>query len=480
MLEVLQPQKVFTYFEELTKIPHGSGNTKAISDYCVSFAKEHHLTWYQDELNNVILVKEASKGREGDAGVIIQGHLDMVAVKVADSPHDLLKDALPLAIHGDWISSTKTSLGGDDGIAVAYALALLSDDSISHPHLEVILTVDEEVGMEGASGIDLSMIKGKYLLNLDSEEEGILLTSCAGGLRGDMKIPVQYVEAEGIRYQISMTGLLGGHSGAEIHKERVNAIKLAGRLLHTLNEELDISIVSFTGGEKDNAIPRECLIEVLTTAEDAAELEELIRKQEEIYRKEYAVSDSGIELKIKNHGAGTDRVLTPMAQEKIIFLLMNMPNGIQNMSMDIPGLVETSLNAGIAALKEDCFELTASVRSSVKSRKYAVSTQLKYLTEFLGGEYTVYGDYPEWEYKRDSRLRELAVSVYEELFGKKPEIQAIHAGLECGILLEKCPDLDVISFGPDMRDIHTPKEVLSISSTQRMWEYLIAILKKIS
>lgn len=480
MLEGLQPQKVFYYFEELTKIPHGSGNTKAISDYCAAFAREHGLRYYQDELNNVIIVKEASAGREADAGVILQGHMDMVAVKAESSSHDFLTDALPLAIDGDWISSTGTSLGGDDGIAVAYALALLDDDTVSHPHLEVILTVDEEVGMEGAAGIDLSMLQGKYLLNLDSEEEGILLTSCAGGLRGDICLPASYAEGEGVAFTVSIKGLLGGHSGAEIHNERANAIKLAGRLLHALQSEIPFSLTSFSGGEKDNAIPREVTLGLLTTEESAAELKELISGLEALYQNEYAVSDSGLRIETEECGIQAAQVLTPLSQEKLIFLLMNMPNGVQHMSMDIPGLVETSLNAGVAELKEDCFSLTASVRSSVRSRKYAVSTQLNYLTEFLGGEYTVRGDYPEWEYRRDSRLQQLASEVYEELFGTKPQIQAIHAGLECGLLLEKCPGLDVISFGPNMKDIHTPKECLSIASTERMWKYLIAILEKIS
>lgn len=480
MLEGLQPQNVFHYFEEITRIPHGSGNTKAISDYCVSFAKEHNLTYYQDEVNNVILVKEASKGREQDAGVILQGHLDMVAAKDADSTHDFMKDPLPLAIHGDWITSTKTTLGGDDGIAVAYALAVLADDSISHPHLEVILTVDEETGMEGAAAIDLSMIKGKYLLNLDSEEEGIILTSCAGGMRGDMKLPVQYTDAEGIAYTATIKGLNGGHSGAEIHKERANAIKLAGRMLYLIKDSFEIGISGIRGGEFDNAIPRECSVELLVSETEAADFEQLLSDIQKTFQEEFAVSDSGLLIELEKKGSSRQKVLTPLTQEKIIFLLMNVPNGIQHMSMDIDGLVETSLNSGVARMNDDAFELTASIRSSVESRKYALSMQLKYLTEFLGGEYSVYGDYPGWEYKRDSKLRETAGDIYKEMFGKAPEIQAIHAGLECGLLLEKCPGLDMISFGPDMKDIHTPKEALSISSTKRMWDYLVAILEKIS
>ncbi len=480
MLENFEPKKVFKYFEELTRIPHGSGNTKEISDYCVQFAKEHGLVYYQDEWNNVILVKKASSGRENDLGVILQGHLDMVAVKETDSTHDFMKDPLPLSVEGDWIFSTKTSLGGDDGIAVAYALAVLDDDSISHPRLEVILTVDEETGMTGAKGIDLSMLKGNYLINLDSEEEGYILTSCAGGLNGEIELPMQYVDAKGIAFTIRVDGLMGGHSGAEIQKERANAIKLAGRLLHTINEAAEIGLISFCGGEKDNAIPRSSTIELLVTEEDASRLVEIIRAEEEIYRKEYASSDSGLCLKIEEKGTCTAKVLTPAAQEKLIFLLVNMPNGIQNMSMELKGVPETSLNAGVAVLSQEKFSLTVSVRSSVRSRKHAVSAQIKYLTEFLGGEYRVRGEYPEWEYKKDSKLRELAVAVYQEMYGKKPEVQAIHAGLECGLLLDKCPGLDIISIGPDMKDIHTPKEKLSISSTQRVWEYLLAILGRIS
>lgn len=273
---------------------------------------------------------------------------------------------------------------------------------------------------------------------------------------------------------------MGGHSGAEIQKERANAIKLAGRLLHTINEAAEIGLISFCGGEKDNAIPRSSTIELLVTEEDASRLVEIIRAEEEIYRKEYASSDSGLCLKIEEKGTCTAKVLTPAAQEKLIFLLVNMPNGIQNMSMELKGVPETSLNAGVAVLSQEKFSLTVSVRSSVRSRKHAVSAQIKYLTEFLGGEYRVRGEYPEWEYKKDSKLRELAVAVYQEMYGKKPEVQAIHAGLECGLLLDKCPGLDIISIGPDMKDIHTPKEKLSISSTQRVWEYLLAILGRIS
>lgn len=480
MLEALQPEKVFYYFEELCKIPHGSGNTKAVSDYCAAFANEHGLSYIQDGQNNIILIKEASKGREADPGVVLQGHLDMVTVKADDVAFDFETEPLRLRIDGDEIYAEGTSLGGDDGIAVAYALAILDSDEISHPRLEVILTVDEEIGMLGAAEIDLSMIKGKYMLNLDSEEEGILLTSCAGGLRSDLKLPVQYREETGMVYKVSIEGLKGGHSGAEIHKERANAILLAGRLLHALKEECSFSVVSMSGGEKDNAIARDFHVELVIGEAETEQFEVCIRSMEQIFKEEYAASEDSISLTFLRDGVETKEVLTPVAQEKIIFLLMNIPNGVQHMSMDIKDLVETSLNAGILRLDEEWMELTVSVRSSVKTRKYELSKRLEYLVEFLGGEYSFFGDYPEWSYKRESPLRDCMVRVYQRMFGQKPEIQAIHAGLECGLLLEKCPDLDIVSIGPNMKDIHTPQERLSISSTKRVWEYVLEILKEIS
>lgn len=480
MLELCKPERVFYYFEEISKIPHGSGNTKAISDYCVTFAKEHQFSYIQDEWNNVIIKKEASAGREQDAGIVLQGHLDMVMVKEENCPIDFSKDALRLRIEGDEIYAEGSSLGGDDGIAVAYALAILEDDSLSHPHLEVVLTVDEEIGLLGAAKIDLSMLKGRYLINLDSEEEGIFLTSCAGGLRGDCMIPVAYQEEEGMAYQIKLTGLTGGHSGAEIDKERANAIKLTGRLLHELELEISYGICGIQGGEKDNAIATECVIELLVEAEDIERFETLIQTFTSIYQAEYAISDPNLTIELGKKGACVAKRLQPVCQMKAVYLLANLPNGVQNRSLNMIGLVETSLNLGIVCLDQEKFTITASVRSSVGTRKEAISSQLRYMTEFLGGEYTTHGDYPAWEYRADSKLREVMVEVYKEKYGKEPLVQAIHAGLECGILLQKCPQLDAISLGPNIRDIHTTRERLSILSVARVWEYLVDVMGKLS
>lgn len=480
LLELLKPERVFYYFEEISKIPHGSGNTKAISDYCVKFAKEHGFSYIQDDWNNVIIIKEASVGREQDAGIVLQGHLDMVTVKDEDCKIDFSKDALCLSIEGDWICAKGTSLGGDDGIAVAYILAILEDDSLSHPHLEAVLTVDEETGLLGASGIDLSVLKGQYLINLDSEEEGIFLTSCAGGLRGDCVIPVAYMEREGVAYQVKVTGLTGGHSGAEIDKERANAIKLAGRLLYELEQKISYGICGIQGGEKDNAIATECELQLLVEESDTEQLETLLQNCTTVYQSEYTISDPNLRIEWVKKGSCVAKQLQPSSQMKGIYLLANLPNGVQNRSLNIPGLVETSLNLGMVGLDSENLTVTASVRSSVRTRKEALSNQLRYMTEFLGGEYSTRGDYPAWEYRADSKLRRVMVEIYKEKYGKEPLVQAIHAGLECGILLEKCPWLDAISLGPNMRDIHTTREQLSISSTARVWEYLIEVIAKLS
>lgn len=480
LLESLKPERVFYYFEEISKIPHGSGNTKAISDYCVEFAKEHGLSYIQDDWNNVIIIKEASIGREQDAGIVLQGHLDMVTVKEEGCAIDFTKDALRLRIEGDDIYAEGTSLGGDDGIAVAYALAVLEDHSLSHPRLEVVLTVDEEIGLLGATGIDLSMLKGQYLLNLDSEEEGIFLTSCAGGLRGDCMIPVTYTEGEGVSYQVKVTGLTGGHSGSEIDKERANAIKLLGRLLYRLDQEISYGICALQGGEKDNAIAVECEICLLVEAQDTKRFTALLQACTAIYQAEYAISDPNLRIEMVEKGACTAKQLSPSCQRKVVYLLATLPNGVQNRSLNIPGLVETSLNLGMINLDQENLTVTASIRSSVGTRKEAISDQLCYMTEFLGGTYHTRGDYPAWEYRADSKLREVMVEIYKKKYGKEPLVQAIHAGLECGILLEKCPQLDAISFGPNIKDIHTTRERLSISSTARVWEYLIEVLAKLS
>ncbi|GAB6103425.1 aminoacyl-histidine dipeptidase [Blautia glucerasea] len=476
-LENCEPKRVFYYFEELCKIPHGSGNTKQISDYLVSFAKEQGLEYVQDEMNNIVIYKPATPGYENAPTVIIQGHMDMVCEKRPDVEHDFTKDPLNISVQDGYVTANGTTLGGDDGIAVAYGLALLESKEIAHPALEVLITVDEEIGLLGAVGLDCSVLKGRRLINLDSEAEGSLWISCAGGLSGISTIPVQRVEAEGQKAAVKITGLMGGHSGAEIDKKRANANVLMGRFLYSLQQETAYEIISLAGGQKDNAITREADAELLV--EDINSVKACAEKLQKGFREEYAGTDEGITVEITDLGVASAKVLHPTSREKVLFFLMEVPFGIQKMSGSIEGLVETSTNIGIVKLGEDEFLGSSSVRSSVEAAGAALSDKICYLTEFLGGEYTVQGAYPAWEYRKDSPLRDQMVEVYEEMYGEKPNVVAIHAGLECGLFYKKIEGLDCVSLGPNMKDIHTSEEVLDIASTERVWKYLVKVLESL-
>lgn len=479
VLSGLKPEKVFGYFEELCKIPHGSGNTKDISDYLVAFAKERNLKVYQDEYNNVVIYKPASEGYEAAPVTILQGHCDMVAEKTPESSHDFEKDGLKLMIEGDYITADQTTLGGDDGIAVAYMMAILDDDTLKHPALECVITTDEEIGLLGAKDLDASVLQGKYMINLDSEEEGYLWISCAGGQTGISEIPLSFREVEGEVLEVVIDGLVGGHSGAEIDKNRANANKLMGRFLYELGQKTMFTLAELEGGTKDNAITRKCKAVLVLEEEDRKTAEEFAASCQENLRKEYSGTDDNITVNMVSQGTKTISALDMMSKEKTVFFLMNIPYGIEKMSGEIEGLVETSNNIGVLRIEEGFLVSSCGIRSSVGSAKQFVSEKIQYLTEFLGGEYTVVGDYPAWEYKKDSALRELMADVYRDLFGKEANVKAIHAGLECGLFYDKIPGLDCVSFGPSMQDIHTTEEKLSISSTARMWEYLVKVLESI-
>ncbi|MCH5276028.1 MAG: aminoacyl-histidine dipeptidase [Lachnospiraceae bacterium] len=480
VLDGLKPEKVFGFFEEICRIPHGSGNVTAISNYLVDFAKKRQLYCKQDALNNVIIVKEASSGYESEPAVILQGHMDMVAVKKPDCTKDLQREGLDLRVNGDDLYAEGTSLGGDDGIAVAYALAILDDDTLKHPKLEIVITVDEEVGMEGARGIDLSDLTGRRLLNLDSEEEGIFLTSCAGGARVDTYLPVALEKQQGMCLRIGVEGMAGGHSGADIHKEKGNSNCLMGRILYRLTAEMPVFIKRLEGGLADNAIPRQTTVELLIAPEREDALRKLISQAEAEIKAELAVKDPDFHITLTCEGEEEILCTDAESSAQLAAYLIALPNGVQAMSADIEGLVETSLNLGIMKYNENEQELVCSfsVRSSVESAKKALVDKICAITELAGGSYSMYGDYPGWAYRANSPLREKMVLLYEEMYGKKPQLTAIHAGLECGILAGKLEGLDCISFGPDIRNIHTTEESLSISSTERVWNYLVKLLER--
>ncbi len=471
----LQPASVFGYFEKLCSYPHGSGNTKQISDYLVSFAQEHGLRYIQDDLNNVILFGEGTCGYEDHEPVVLQGHMDMVCDKDADCPIDMDTQGLDVTHDGTYVFAKGTTLGGDNGIAVAYALALLADKTIPHPPLEVIITVDEETGMFGATGIDLSMLKGRTLLNLDSEDEGIFTVSCAGGARGTISLPVHRRAVYGPCVRLTVEGLQGGHSGVEIHKNRANANKAMGELLSRVQKLMPLCITKLTGGSKDNVITHSCQVTLVAMGMHPEKINEVAQQLENEIREQYD------EPNVKIYGDDVDALggnaLTTEDTAKVIALLCAAPNGVQSWSQDIEGLVQTSLNLGVVRLEEQ-LHMTFAVRSSVNQEKRELLAKLRELAQFNGADYSEVGDYPAWEYKKDSRLRETMVEVYRQMYGAEPQVVAIHAGLECGILSDKLPGLDCVSIGPNMKDIHTSREKLEIASTRRTWEFLLEVLKR--
>ena len=484
VLSSLEPHKVFEYFEEICSIPHGSSNTKKISDYLVTFAMEHDLRYIKDQSNNVIIFKDGTPGYEASAPVMLQGHMDMVCEKDKDCNIDFERDGLELVLNDGIISANGTTLGGDDGIAVAYALAILDSSDIPHPPLEAVFTVDEEIGMLGAAAIDCSPLKSKIMLNLDSEDEGYLLVSCAGGVTAASHIPVSFIPAaDKTHMSINISGLLGGHSGVEIDKNRANANILFGRILYTLNKKLSFNLVSIEGGLKDNAIVKTAVAVIAVNESDIQTVRDCVSHLESLFKHEYVVSDPDIkvaaEITDSSSEAAANDMMDNISTNRVIAALVNMPYGIQGMSSNIEGLVESSLNLGILKTTDTEVVLSYCVRSSIASRKQEMLDKITSLTELLSGYVTLTGDYPAWEYRQDSPLRDLMKDIFTEQYGREPVIQALHAGVECGLFAGKIPDLDCVSFGPDMKDIHTTNESMDVESVKRTWEYTLEILKRL-
>lgn len=473
-LQGLEPESVFRYFEEICAIPHGSRNTKAISDYLVSFAKAHGLRYRQDESNNVVIFAPGTCGLEDHESVILQGHMDMVCEKEAGCPLDMAVDGLDVTHDGCCVFAKGTTLGGDDGIAVAYALAILDDNTIAHPPLEVIVTVDEEIGMLGAAAMDLADVKGRTMLNLDSEDEGIFTVSCAGGATCTVSLNAERKAVYGPCVRLSVEGLRGGHSGAEIHKNRANANKVMGDFLGRIQKLMPLCLTSFSGGSKDNAIPRACQATVVAMGIGLERINDIAAQLQQEVRETYDEPEALVQAFDVDALGGN--ALTTAATADVISLLCAAPNGVQAYCPDMPELVQTSLNLGIAKLG-DRFTATFSVRSSVNAEKEGLITKLKELADFYNGTYSQSGTYPAWEFKKDSRLRDVMVPIYTRMFGKEPKVLAIHAGLECGLLGDKLPGLDCVSIGPQMHDIHTSREKLEIASTKRTWDFLLEVLK---
>lgn len=473
-----EPQDVLTYFETLCSMPHGSGNIDIISDYLMNFAKEHGLEAVQDDLKNVIIKKPATPGYEQAPTVIIQGHMDMVCEQDPSiSTINMETDGLELICDGEWLCANGTTLGADDGIAVAMGMAVLTDDTLPHPAIEALFTVDEEIGLLGAAGLDASPLQGKLLLNLDSEDVGFT-AGCAGGLHATSHLPMEREMAELPQVTVTIDGLLGGHSGGMVDKGRANADVLMGRFLYRLRKVCDFRLSDLHGGSKDNAIPLACTAVLLT-----AQPEVVVREAEAfdaVLKREWKASDAGVQLTATVGDSAQTAVLTAASTKKAIDFLVQVPNGLQALSMEIPGLVQTSLNLGILKLTDDDLTATFGIRSSLSSEKDALFEKLECILDTLGGVIIPGGNYPAWEFRANSRLRELASEAFADIYGKEAPVQVIHAGLECGYLCEKIPGLDAISFGPRAEDIHTAKERLYLPSVAPSYQLLTSILAKMN
>ena len=475
VLSHLEPKKVFKFFEEICSVPHGSGNIWHISNYCVNFARERGLEYVQDELGNVIIFAPATPGYEQAETVILQGHMDMVCVKTPDCPIDLEKDGLELAEDGVNVFARGTSLGADNGIAVAMALALLDSPELPRPAVEALLTVDEETGLFGAAGVDMTPMKGTRLINMDSEDEGVFTVSCAGGMRACCTLAVEKESVELPRFLVKVDGLLGGHSGIEINKGRGNANKLLGRVLVHMAGKTELRIVSLDGGYADNVITRAS--QAVICAADAAAVKAAAEEMLAQFKAEIGQTDPGVAVVVEQLPAEAAQALSAESNAKVLEILAAVPQGVQAMSKSIEGLVQTSLNLGQLRLDEELL-LKFSLRSSVSAEKQGMLENLKEIFFSRGGKIVTEGEYPAWEYREDSPLRDLMIETFVDMYGKQPVVDAIHAGLECGLLSGKRPELDCISIGPDLKAVHSVEEKLSIGSTQRVWEFLLEVLKR--
>lgn len=478
VLSNLEPKAVFEYFEKLCAVPHGSGNTKIISDLCVGFAQELGLKWRQDALNNVVIWKGGTPGYENAEPVILQGHMDMVCAKTEHCDKDMTREGLDLATDGEYVWAEETSLGGDNCIAVAMALALLADKTMPHPPLEAVFTVDEEVGMEGAFGLDCSDLKGRQLLNLDSEEEGVFTVSCAGGVRMDCRLPGSRGPLAGeTGYAVTISGLQGGHSGADIDKGRASANVLAGRVLYSAKERVPgLRLADVRGGKFDNVICPFNVAKVAVPAGKEAEFEAFIREFDGVLKNEYAGCDEGITLVCQRTAVET--ALSPEDTHRILRTLLALPQGVQAMNADFPGLVQTSLNLGVMSVEADGLHLTLSIRSCIASQKAMLCQRVRAVIETGGGTAEERSGYPGWQYQRESAMRQRLMEVYRDLNGKEAVIEATHGGLECGLFIEKLPGLDAVSLGPELRDIHSPRERLGVASTERVYRLVCEFLKR--
>jgi len=478
-LENIEPKRVFYYFEKLSQIPRGSGNEKGVSDYLKSVGEELGLETIQDEFLNIIIKKPASPGYENSEGVIIQGHMDMVCEKEDNIPHDFTKDPIDLIIEGDYIKANGTTLGADNGIAVAMGLAVLEDKSLEHPYIELVVTTSEETEMNGALGLSKDLLKGKRLLNIDSEEEGILTTGSAGGELIEVNLPLEYEKISNCtEVEIEVRGLMGGHSGMEIHKNRGNSNKILNSILKKLKDSMVIRLISIEGGTKDNAIPRQSKAKIAVFSNELPLFEEKMEEIKSNILDKYRFSEPEIEIVVTKRSLAS-QALKKNVLDELVTLLDGILTGVFSWIPGNEDIVESSSNLAIVKTEDENITIQTSTRSSSKEKLLELRERILDAVRGTSAKYSIGNQYPEWEYNPKSKLRDTALELYKEMFGKEMESTVIHAGLECGVFAEKYPGLDIISFGPNIYDVHTPMEKLSISSTERTYKYLVELLKRL-
>lgn len=475
-----KPEKLFHFFEDISAIPRGSANEKAISDYLVAFAEERNLWYHRDALFNVIIKKPASAGAKEKPAVMLQGHTDMVCEKLAGVAHDFTTDPLDLIIKDGVLSANGTTLGGDNGAAVACMLAILDDDTLTHPALECVFTTQEEIGLNGAEALDKSLLSARTMINLDSEDEGVATVSCAGGLRFALTRPITRSKKEGMLLHLEATGLLGGHSGTDINKEHQNANLLMARMINHLFHNTDALLVDFNGGTKDNAIPRETSATLFYSDEVAAKnAENLALALSADFSSEICPYEPAFQFLVSTEN-GTADVISAEDGKAFNTAMCLAPNGVQFRNMNLDGFTVTSLNLGIAATDETSASLVFAPRSSVATLMSALKEKLCLLAETFGFEVSMHGEYPGWSFAEVSPIRDVFVQSYKELFHDDLKIEAIHAGLECGLFSDAIPGLDAIAVGPTIRGCHTPDEHLPLDSFERFYELLTDVLKKLA
>lgn len=475
--EKLEPKKVFEIFEQIASIPHGSHNIDAISDWIVEFAKNNNLEYYQDKDKNVIVRRKASDAYKNAPTLILQGHIDMVCSKEPDINFDFTKDPLDLYIDGDFLKARGTTLGADDGIFVAYALALLTDDLLDTCELEAIFTVNEEVGLLGAASIEAEKIKGHYMINIDSCEENSIIVSCAGGQDAEIQFDFKKEKCNLDAYSLKVTGLSGGHSGEQINQGLGNANKILVDVLKIIAKSNELRISSIEGGVADNVIPSNCEAVIHLSEDEALFIQDIINALDYAYKDKYKDTDSGIRILFNKTDVSSEEIIDSDSLINILNFVDQAPNGVVKMSEEMDGLVETSLNFGIVSTKEDYISLIYSMRSSVDSEKEALFNLLKSIAEKNSAKLIDLGGYPGWKFNKESELRPVFEDVFENMYDRKLRIEAIHAGLECGIFAGKIKNLDCVSMGPDVFDLHTTKERLSVSSAKRTYEFLKNVIK---